>query len=304
MGRVGASIAYTVMLKSLADEMVLVSRRRKVAAGEAYDLLHALPFAQPMDIRAGDIGETSNSDIVVITASIPMLDMKDRMDLGKGNTHLFGDLVPPLAEASPQAVFIIVTNPVDLMTYWAWKLSRFPPSRVIGTGTLIDSARFRSLLGETSGIHPADIHAYILGEHGKSEFAALSIADMGGKPVHEIFPLCVKNCSDTTVENVFQEAREGGFQVFRHKGYTNHAIALATAEIIETVVHNRNRILPVSTLMNGYLGVYDICLSLPAIVGKNGVEQLVELDLDEKEKQAFQISAERLKEAARILGIR
>ncbi len=303
MGKVGASIAYTIMIKGLADHMVLVNRRRHIAEGEAYDLLHALPFSQPMEIRPGDIFDTAGSDIVVVSASIPSKNMKDRMDLGEGNTRLFEKLIPSIAEASPQAVLIIVTNPVDLMTYWTWKLSGFPPSRVIGTGTLIDSARFRSLLGETSGIHPSDIHAYILGEHGESEFAALSIADVGGKPIHEIIPLCIKDCSAHTVEGIFEEARDGGFKVYRHKGYTNHAIALATAEIIETVVRDRNRVLPVSTLMKGYLGVHDVCLSLPAIVGRNGVKHLVELDLDDEEKHAFQKSAERVKTVARSLGI-
>ncbi|HHT09954.1 MAG TPA: L-lactate dehydrogenase [Atribacter sp.] len=303
VGRVGSMLALTILMKGLAKEMVLVGENNHQAQGEAYDLIHASSFAHPMKIYAGPIEATSHSDIIVVSASVPMTNMKNRLDLGTGNATLFRNLIPQLSQLSPEAIFIIITNPVDIMTYYTIRLSNFPPSRVMGTGTLIDSGRFRSLLGLYSGIHPEDIHAYILGEHGESEFPVLSLADFGGMGMENSLPVCRKTCPLKNLAEVFEEAKDGGMLVYRHKGYTNHAIALATCTLIEAIFKDSGRILPVSTLIDGYLGVTDMCLSMPVVLGQEGILKIIELNMNEQEQTAFRSSAAVLKKAAKEMGI-
>lgn len=303
VGKVGSTLALAILTKGLASEMVLVDNNNDRARGEAFDLIHASAFAHPMKIYAGSIDETKQSDIIVISASVPMINMKNRLELAGGNAELFRTFIPRLSRLSPEAIFIIISNPVDIMTYYTLQLSGFPPSRVMGTGTLIDSGRFRSLLGLYSGIHPEDIHAYILGEHGESEFAALSLANFGGLKTEYSIPVCRKTCPLKTPIEVFEEAKEGGMMVYQQKGYTNHAIALATCALIEAIVNDSGRILPVSTLIDGYLGIRDMCLSLPAVLGREGILKIIELPLNEKEQTAFKSSATILKHVTKKLKI-
>ena len=292
VGRVGSAVAFAALIKGLAGEFRLVDRNKDLAMGQACDLLHASALAHPVKIKSGDIPDTAGSDIVVITASVPRIDLQSRLDLVQGNYPLFKEMIPEIAAASPDAILVIVTNPLDVMTYLAWKLSGFPPSRVIGTGTLIDTARFQSLIADATGFNPQDIHAYILGEHGDSEFAALSLANVGGVAFDERLG---------PISELFEEARHGGFQVYRYKGYTNYAIALSTVAIIESIVHDTHKILPVSTLIDGYLGVEDICLSVPAVIGRKGVLNTVELKLNEREQDAFVRSADLMRQVVTSL---
>lgn len=286
MGRVGATIAFSVLIKGLAQELQLIDRNAERALGEADDLLHASPFAHPMTISSGGLADLHGSDIVVITASVPMIDMRSRLDLGSGNDRLFRELIPRIARTCPDAVLIIVTNPLDVMTYLALQLSGFSPSRVIGTGTLVDSGRFRALVAQALGLHAEDVQAYILGEHGDTQFAVLSQARAGGRALeHSALP----------VEELFERAKHGGFNVLAHKGYTSYAIALATTTIIEGIVHDTRRVIPVSTLLQGYLGVSEICLSVPAVIGREGVARVVELELSEQEQELFRLSADTMK---------
>ncbi|MGH6635293.1 MAG: malate dehydrogenase [Gammaproteobacteria bacterium] len=289
LGRVGSTLAYTVMIKELCDELILVNRRPEVAIGDAKDLQHALPFIErQMIIDAGAIPETADSDIVVMCASghTPK-NMRSRLELGPANAELFEQLIPPLAKASPQAKLIIVTNPVDALTYTAIKLSAYPPSRVLGTGTLIDSARFRSMLSAEVGIHPDDLRAYILGEHGPSQFPALSLAQAGGEAIED----------NRGRRRMFDQAVDAGFEVFRCKGYTNYAIAMAAALIIESIVFDKRHTMPISTLIDGYLGVRDVCLSVPVVVGREGITRVLQPGLNEPEIEAFRASAATVREA-------
>ncbi|MGE5239481.1 MAG: L-lactate dehydrogenase [Chloroflexota bacterium] len=285
VGKVGTTVAFSVMMKGLAKELLLVDRNKDVATGEAYDLMHASPFSRPVDIKAGELYDTRNSDIIVISASVPVKQAKSRLELAQANLALYKEIIPVLAEQSPEAIFLVITNPVDVMTYFALKLSGFPPTRVIGTGTLIDSGRFRSLLAESSGANPNDINAYIIGEHGDSQFPVLSSANVGGRPFKII----------ERVYDFFEKARGEGHMVFEHKGHSNYAIGLAVLTIIESLVLDSRRVLPVSILIERYLGVSDVCLSIPAVVGRNGVQRVIELDLNETEQNQFRKSAEMLK---------
>jgi L-lactate dehydrogenase len=289
MGRVGSTLAYTVALKELCDELILVNRNPEVAIGDAKDLQHALPFIErQMQIDAGDITRTVGSDIVVLCASVPTPDnMRSRRELGRPNARIFDMLIPSVAELSPSAKLIIVSNPVDALTYLTIKRSGFPPSRVLGASTLIDSARFRSMLAAEVKIHPDDLRAYILGEHGPNQFPALSFAQAGGEAIED----------NDTRRHMFKEAVQAGFDVYRHKGYTNYTIALATALIIESIAFDRRHTMPISTLIDGYLGVHGVCLSVPVVVGREGILRVLHPELNTAEIQGFHASAAAVREA-------
>jgi len=284
-GRVGSATAFALLLKGLAHELVMVGRDRTKAEGEARDLQHASAFIRPMKIHAGTIDATRDSQIVIITASCPWIDTSHRLTMAKDNTAIFREIIPQIARLSPDAILIVVTNPVDVMTHLALKLSRFSPNKVLGTGTLIDTGRFRSILAEAWGINAMDVRAYILGEHGDSQFPALSVASAGGVKFDE---------HDQLVMNAADQARTGGYEVFKHKGYTNFAVAIASMLICEAITTDSRAVLPVSTLIDGWHGVRDVCLSLPVVMGRAGIVRTLPIDLDEQE-------IGQLRESAKVL---
>ncbi len=282
-GHVGSTTAFAVVMRELVDSIVIVNRTRERAEGEAADLRHAAAFVgRTLRITAGEISDTSDSDVIVLTHSVPTpADLPDRMALAEENIELFRHWIPLLAQASPEAIFVVVTNPVDVMSYVTWQLAGVPAGRVIGTGTLIDSARFRAYLSDHLQIHPDDIRAYVLGEHGETQFPALSIAATGGRTID----------SDPMIESLFERTRAAGVEVMRRKGHTNYGIAMATTMIIESVIRDSRRTLPVSTLINGFQGVSDVYLSLPAIVGASGVIRVLNPELSNSEGDRFRQSA-------------
>jgi L-lactate dehydrogenase len=285
-GRVGSATAFALVMRGLAEELVLVDRTTEAAIGDAYDLCHAAAFVRPMKIAAGCVAASAGSDLVIVCASAPVADTSSRLTQAAPNAALFHQVIPSIAAASPDAILVIVSNPVDVMTYLALKLSGFPPSRVFGTGTLIDTARFRALLSQASGMNSDDIRAYIVGEHGDSQLPALSVASAGGVRFRE---------HDATVLSLFEQARRGGYEVVAHKQYTNFAIAAATSVIVDAVARNTLSVLPVSVLVDGYLGVDDACLSMPCVVGRAGVVRTLHIDLSLDEQEAFRRSAASLR---------
>lgn len=280
VGRVGSTIALTIVQQGIADELVLVNRTRKIAEGEALDLMHASAFAaKPISICAGDMADTVRSDVVIVCVSIPMpAKLESRDQFAVGNYALMMDLIPEIAKHSPNAILLMVTNPVDAMTYCALRASGFPASRVIGTGTLIDSARYRALLSREFTIHADDVRAYILGEHGDCQFPALSIAMTGGMNI-ERFEAC---------RRLFDVTLRGGYDVVDRKGYTNYAIAMAAILIVRSIAGDWRRTMPVSCLINDYLEVKDVCLSVPAVIGRAGIVRQILPALSEDETAAFQ----------------
>lgn len=283
VGRVGSTVAYTLVMSGLANELVLVNRTQGVAEGEALDLRHATALVDvPVEVRAGDVSETANSDLILITASVPLPSpAAPRATMARGNCDLFEREIPSLAAASPGAILLVVTNPVDVMTAVAWKLSGFPTERVVGTGTLIDSARFRSLLSREVGIHPDDIRAYILGEHGEHQVPALSLALSGGEWIG----------GSEAARALFLETVGLGYEVIQRKGHSNYAIALACRLIVDAVAHDSMRTMPISTHIEGYLGVEEVFLSVPAVVGRAGVVRILHPELDPPEAEAFRAAA-------------
>ncbi len=293
IGRVGSTLGFALVVKSLADELVLVSRNHDVAVGEALDLSHASSLVpEPVQVYAGEIADTSQSDIIVMCASVPLEPQHtSRHDLAAGNVEIFCEYIPKLVAYSPDACLLIITNPVDVMTYVAWKLSGLEPHRVFGTGTLIDSARYRGLLSQEVGIHPDDVRAYILGEHGDTQFPALSLALSGGEWVG----------GHHAARRLFKQTVRSGYEVVQHKGHTNFAIALATLLVIESIAHDSRRTVPVSTLIEGFASVTDVCLSIPVIIGRKGIVRQLHPQLDDKEQRAFRRSARAVRKAIRAI---
>jgi len=284
MGRVGSTLAFTLLFKGLTDELVLVDKNREIAEGEALDLEHAEAFTgHPVTVRAGDMFDTAGSDIIVLACSVPWSDKyTSRFDIGKDNLAIYREIIPPLAKASPDAKLLIISNPVDVMTYHALQLSGFPRERVFGTGTLIDSARFRTMLSAEMDIHPDDLRAYIFGEHGESQFAVLSMAMAGGTKIGK----------NETTQEIFKKASRSGWDVINRKGHTNYAISMAASLIAEAVAWDTKRTMPLSVLVEDYLGEKEVCLSLPVVLGRNGILRILEPELGEEETEAFHKCAE------------
>jgi L-lactate dehydrogenase len=290
---VGSSVGLAVVAQGLADEIVLVGRRPGVAVGEALDLLHASAFTtRPADVRAGGVGDTAGSDVVVLCAAAGGLG--DTTGAGRRgadprhgaiatNAALFRELVPPLVAASPDAVAVVTTNPLDAMTTLTLRVSGLPPARVIGTGTLLDTMRLRVLLSQHCGIHPMDIRAYVLGEHGDTQFAALSSASSGGAKL-PVPPALLRR--------MVAQTHQAGFEICQGKGYTNHGVAMSAAAVVRAVGQDTCEVMPICTLVDGMYRVRDVCLSVPAVVGRGGVHHVLKVGLTAAERAAFRRSAE------------
>jgi L-lactate dehydrogenase len=292
IGKVGSTIAYTLLMRGLADQLVLVDRDSRVAEGEALDLQHAEAFtAHPVQVIPGNIPETADSDVLILGCSVPWKSSyTSRFDIGRENLKLFQDIVPQLARLSPKAKILVISNPVDVMTWHTIELSGFDPARVFGTGTLIDSARFRTMLSAQMGIHPDDLRAYILGEHGDSQFPVFSQALAGATPITK----------SKTTNDIFLRASRAGFDVVNRKGHTNYAISLATALIIEAIAWDTRRTIPLSVKLDGFLGINDVCLSLPAVLGRSGITQVLKPELGPSEKESLLGCAEVVRQGIKL----
>jgi L-lactate dehydrogenase len=292
VGKVGATLAYTLTIRGLADELVLMDPRPEIAEGEALDLLHAEAFTEHrVSVRAGDSEATAGSDMLILACSAPWKSTyTSRLELARENTRLFTALIPGLVERSPAVKLLVVSNPVDVMTYHALRISQLPAGRVFGTGTLIDSARFRAMLSAKVGIHPDDLRAYILGEHGDSQFPVLSLAQAGGERLEE----------SVGAGQLAEDASRSGYAVVDQKGYTSFAISMAAALVVEAVAWDTRRTMPLSVRVDGYLGVKDVCLSLPVVVGREGVTRLLHPKFRDEEAEAFRRCAGIVSEAIRV----
>lgn len=283
-GRVGSTLAFTLALRGIGDDLVLTDARPEIAEGESLDLTHAISFTNhPMTIRAGGLSETAGSDILVLACSAPWDPAyTSRFGMGPANAKIYREIVPPLAAASPAAVLVVITNPVDVMTWHALRLSGFGARRVFGTGTLIDSARFRAELSRRMGIHPDDLRAYVLGEHGDTQFPYFSLAVAGGRRIGD----------DAETRELFRHTARTGYEVMRKKGHTNYAIAMTAALVIEALTWDTRRTMPVSMLIEDFQGVRDVCLSLPAVVGRGGIHRVLLPEFSPEEAKAFRVCAQ------------
>ncbi len=284
LGRVGSTLAYTLVQRGLCDELVLYNRRPEVALGDAYDLEHAASFTPWFTrIRAGDLDATAGSDILAFCASASLPDgASDRRLLGPANVGVLDSLLPRLADLSPKACLIMLSNPVDVLVWHAVRLTGYPAGRVLGTGTLVDSARFRSMLSNAVDIHPDDVRAYILGEHGEAQFPVLAMAQAGGEYLGD----------HAATRAAYEQVLQAGYRVLQNKGYTNFAVAMATALIIEAIVQDSRRTIPVSIRLRDYFGISDVCLSVPAVIGAGGVRRVLRPRLSQQELEQLRSAAQ------------
>jgi L-lactate dehydrogenase len=302
-GFVGTTFAYSLLIRSLVSEVVLIDTDRERAEGEAMDLSHGLPFLEPMDVRAGAYSDCADSDIVVVTAGGARKSGQSRLELATGNFALMREVISKITEYNEKCILLMVTNPLDVMTYAALKLSDFPKTKVIGSGTVLDTARLRYSIGEYLGVDSRNVHSYIIGEHGDSEVPVWSLANVAGIRLKEYCPLCNVPYKKSVFDELFVEVRDAGKEIIRRKGRTNYSIGLSLTKIVESIIRGENSILTVSCYLENYHGVGDVCLSVPAVVNRAGVKRIIDLPLDEKEEEAFRKSADAVKEINKSLGL-
>mgnify|MGYP001110637155 CR=1 FL=1 len=301
-GQVGATICFALMSSGLASTIVLVDLKHELAEGHAMDLNHGLPFVQPARIFAGKYEDCRNADIVVVTAGAAQKPGETRLDLVRRNTEIFKDIIPKITVHEPK-ILLIVSNPVDILTYVALKISNYPPNRVLGSGTTLDTARFRFLLSRHCQVDPRNVHAYIIGEHGDSEVPVWSQANIAGLSLNAYCRMCDRECSSEGKDVIFQHVKEAAYEIIKRKGHTNFAIALATERILSSILRDESSVLTVSALIENHYGISDVCLSLPAILNINGIARHIDINLDGNERQQLQTSAGTLKEIIGQLDI-
>lgn len=305
-GNVGMRYAYALMIRGLARQIVIVDLDRKRLEGEVMDLSHGAPYISPVEVIAGEYKNIRDSDLVVITAGKKQLPGQTRIDLVRDNVAIYRAMIPEIVRHAPDAILLVVTNPVDILAYAAYKISGKPAGQVMSSGTVLDSARFRFLLSRHCKVDPRNIHAYILGEHGDTEFAVWSKAMIGGVLLKEYCTVCANSSfcrRQIAFDQIYNEVRNSAYQIIERKGETSYGIGLALVRITQAVLNDENAILPVSNLVSGYLGVSDVYLSLPAVVNRTGVRQVLNLELDEAEQAAFKDSAGALKKVIREAGL-
>lgn len=293
-GNVGSTTAYSLINQGLCQQILLIDVNKEKAYGEALDMQHSVAFmSRNISVRAGDYSECTDADIVVITASAPMpKDSKSRLEMLAPSVKVIKSIVQPIMESGFNGIFLVVSNPVDIMTYLVWKLSGLPRNQVIGSGTALDSARLRSELGRMYDLDAKSVEAFIIGEHGDSEVISWSTATIGGKRARDVMKDNMERTLDNSEENLLQKTKAAGWEIFGRKGNTCYGIAAANAAIIKSILFNENRILPVSVCMDGQYGLHDLYFSLPTILNAQGAKEIVEIRLEPAEQEALMHSAE------------
>lgn len=295
-GMVGTSFAYALMQRSLASELVLIDIDRARAEGEAMDLNHGLPFVRPMRIYAGDYADLADADLIVIAAGANQRPGETRLDLLGRNAAIFRDMIPAILAANHDGIIVVATNPVDILTTIAAQIAGSDANRVIGSGTILDTARFRYLLGQHYGVDPRSVHAYIVGEHGDSELALWSLANIAGVRLVDFVGANGQGYDQAALDAILEQTRNAAYEIIKRKRATYYAIGLGLLAIAEAVLRDQHTVMTVSSLMTGQYGVTNIAISLPTIVGRDGAEEVLNLPLSDHEVALFQRSANLLKE--------
>ena len=294
-GFVGSSSAFAIMQSGLFSEMVLIDADKMRAEGEAMDINHGVSFARAMNIYAGDYDDIADAAIIVITAGANQKPDETRLDLIAKNAKIMKSIVGEIKKRDFEGILLIVSNPVDILTYIAWKESGYPANRVIGSGTVLDTSRFKFELGKHLGVDSRSVHAYIIGEHGDSELAAWSCATIGGIPINDFCELRGHFAHEESMNRILMSVRNAAYEIISRKHATYYGIAMAVRRICEAIVRDEKSILPISSLMNGEYGLTDVVLSMPAIVGSKGVEKVAPIHINDEEKNKLLESASVLK---------
>ena len=292
VGSVGSTTAYTLLLRGRMEELVLIDANKGKAIGDALDMNHGLPFVNTARVWAGSYEDCVGADIIIITAGAAQKPGEDRISLLKRNVSIFESITTEVLKYNTDGILLIASNPVDVMSYFTWKRSGWPSSRVIGSGTLLDSARFRYLISEQLQIDSRSVHAHIIGEHGDSELPVWSLANVAGSAL---------TLSDEQKKAVFTNTRDAAYQIIEAKGSTYYAIALALDRICTAILRNEAAVLNVSTLLTDYHGISDVYLGVPCIVDRNGIRDTLGLTINDTEKELLQVSADKLKSIIRSI---
>ncbi|WP_242218112.1 L-lactate dehydrogenase [Bacillus cereus group sp. BfR-BA-01380] len=295
-GAVGCSYAYSMINQGVAEEFVLVDVNEAKAEGEAMDLSHAVPFApSPTKVWKGSYADCKDADIVVITAGLPQKPGETRLDLVEKNAKIYKQIVRGIMDSGFDGIFLIATNPVDILTYVTWKESGLPKERVIGSGTTLDSARFRYMLGEYLEVDPRNVHAYIIGEHGDTELAVWSHATIGVQKLETILANNEKY-KQGDLDEIFTNVRDAAYHIIQRKGSTYYGIGMALFRITKAILNNENSVLTVSAYLEGQYGQQDVYVGVPAIINRQGIREVIELELNAEEELKFDHSVKVLKE--------
>ena len=302
-GAVGSTFAFGLLLSGLASEIVLSDANARKAEGEAMDLLHAVPFARTARVWAGPISDCRGAAVTVIAAGAAQKPGESRIDLVQKNARIFRELVPQIAEANPDGIILVATNPVDVLAYLTHRIAGLPAARVIGSGTTLDTARFRMLLADHHGVDPRSVHAHIIGEHGDSEVPVWSSANIAGMPIADFAASAGISHDDDALRAIFEGTRDAAYQIIERKGATYYAVAAGLVRIVEAILRDQRTVLSVSSLISDYYGIDDLYLSLPAVVGRRGVERTLRLGLSAEEASGLQRSAALLRETIEAIGL-
>jgi L-lactate dehydrogenase len=295
-GMVGASFAYSLMQRSVADELVLIDADRARAEGEMMDLNHGMPFVRPMRITAGDYSDLADADVVVISAGVGQRPGQTRLELLQTNAGIFRKIVPEITAVNEDGIILIATNPVDILTHISAEIAGMDRCRVLGSGTTLDTARLRYMLGVHYAVDPRSVHAYVVGEHGDSELALWSLANIAGVRLPDFVGPNGQGYDQAALDRIFGQTRDAAYEIIKRKKATYYAIGLGLLAIVEAILRDQHTVMTVSSPLSGEYGVHDISISMPAIVGRQGVEEVICLPLSEAELTAFQASAQTLKD--------
>ena len=300
-GFVGAASAFALMESGLFSELVMIDAAKDKAEGEALDISHGLPFAKPMQIYAGDYPDLADASVIIVTAGAGQKPGETRLDLVKKNVGIFKSVIPQIVKYNREGILLIVANPVDILTLTAAKLSGFPENRVFGSGTVLDTARLKYLLGQHLEVDSRSVHAFIIGEHGDSEIAVWSSANVSGVPLNSFCEMRGHFQHEESMRRIADEVKNSAYDIIAKKGATYYGIAMSVRRICEAIVRDEKTILPVSCIQHGNHGIEGVALSMPAIVGKEGVEVQVPIELNEREEQELRASAETLRKVVEDL---
>lgn len=300
-GFVGSSIAFSLMQRGLFSEMVLIDANTAKAQGEAIDLSDGLPYTASMDIYAGTYDDIADCALIIITAGANQKEGETRLDLIGKNVKIMKSIISEITKRAFEGILMVVSNPVDVLTYAAYRLSGYPSNRVIGSGTVLDTARLKQLVGEHLSVDARSVHAFIIGEHGDSELAVWSSANVSGIDLNHFCELRGYFDHESSMWRLYEKVRDSAYEIIKRKGATYYGIAMAVARISESIVKDEHSVLPISVVLEGQYGLDGLCLSLPSTVGKNGLEQVLEIPLSQPEKESLEASARQLKDV--IAGI-
>lgn len=305
-GNVGASVAYTLTCSGICSDIVLIDINKEKAKGEAMDIRHGLSFCNsPVDIYDGEYEDAVDSDIVVVTVGIGRKPGQTRLDLAKINVGIIKDVMPKVAAIAPNAIYVVVSNPVDIITYTILKCTNLLPSQVIGSGTMLDTSRLRSLLADHVHMSPQSVQAYVFGEHGDTAMIPWSLTNISGMKMTDYCTnICARHntCGKVEIKGIEQDVRTAGAEVIKRKGATFYAIALTVNRLCEEILHDTHSVMTVSNMINGTYGISDVCLSLPFVIGGSGIERLIAPPMLDSEVEQLQASADALKAVLKEVG--